>query len=228
MFPPRYILKTFLGFIILFAACGITFAEPLEDYLANPPVVDNPPWFAHETPEKMIPIYRQRFDDKNAKDREKGIAIANLAIIAGQMSGVDLARPAAADLLERIVMPNLDYTLAVEKTNACSWRQMVMTCANTYRNLGKFKESQNCLILFRDQIKNPDDKDMAIYLLAYEYAKTEEYQTSIDTIMSIATESRFANDRQKLVKYWTNKKAEKERKEKQLGQKNIISEQKSK
>ena len=65
---------------------------------------------------------------------------------------------------------------------------------------------------------------MAIYLLAYEYAKTEEYQTSIDTIMSLAPESRFAKDRQKLVKYWTNKKAEKERKEKQLGQKNIISE----
>lgn len=212
--------------MIALTACGVTYADPLEDYLTKPPAIEMPPWREDEAPEKMIPIYQQRFNDEKSPSRAKGIALANLAYIARQMSQVESARLAAADLLERIVMPNLDYTRKVEPTNACSWRQTLMSCKNTYQNLGNSKAAQKCLILFRDEIQSPDDKDLAIYLLAYEYAKTEEYQTSIETIQSLAPDSRFAKDRQKLINYWSKKKIEAERKAKDAEQKQKKSEQK--
>ncbi len=192
--------------VCFFLFCILPPSGPLEAYLESPPVIHNPPWDVNNPPEKSIPMYMERFNNKSSSSREKGIALANLADIANQMSQVTPARKAAADLLENVVMPNLDSTRAVETTSSCSWRQTLSRCKGTYQNLGNSRAARDCLELLHTESENMDDQDMAIYLLAYEYAKIEDYHSAIWTIQRLPAASRWTASRPELIRIWMKKK----------------------
>lgn len=136
--------------------------------------------------------------------------MANLAFIARQMAGFEESRAAADELMNHYVMPNLHFTKSVESTNACSWRQTVLTAANIYKSLGDHDKHRQCLDLIAEADERAGDQDMILYLLAFEEVRQERYTQAIATLAQIPADSKWANSREKLTNLWTQKQAEKQ------------------
>ncbi|WP_411826112.1 hypothetical protein [Luteolibacter sp. AS25] len=198
---------SFLGSIIVLGYSSLIFAGPIENYIENPPEIENPPWEGSAPPEISIPLYQARLRDSSS-DRDRGFAVANLAFIARQMADIPEYQEVAKQLADQYIMPNLDFTKPIEETNFASWRRTVLSCKNIYERIGDHEAERKCLELFYRANKKPDDRELALHLLAYQQVRLGNYKKAIKTIKHIPEESKWSNNREKLIKAWTNEMLE--------------------
>lgn len=203
--------------IVVISTSSILSAGPLDDYLNNPPHVVNPPWGFVDPPSVTIPIYLKEFSEAKT-DEDKARPIGQLVFLALQMSNVPELRPAVAELLEKHIMPNLDHTKVLHKTNAFSWHHSILYCKQTYGRLGDHEAVRRCLNTFHQGSPLVEDKEMALYLLAYHDAGLGNYNEAIATINLLPSESKWANHRPTLIEGWKNMQTKAEEKAKKAEQ----------
>lgn len=191
-------------------------AGAVDDYLASKEVVTHPSWVEGATPKEMIPVKRIQLKNGPA-NRDRGIAVANLAIAADNLSKVPKTQNAAKELLQKEVMPNLHFCKEVEETSACSWTNTLIGMTRTLRSLKDREGEESCLRLLENEAPLKDDREMAIYLSAYCYAKYGEYSRAIETYNRLPEESKWSNHRAKTINYWKVQ----QKKEEEKAKKNI-------
>ena len=191
-----------LGVAILTSAMSAPHlqAGPLDDYLAMPEAEwESRPAFGPY--QAAIPKYQQAFH-KATRDYDKGMAVANLAFIALELARDEKTHEVARELAGTWVVPNLKTTLEIEQTSTCCWRRTVMRCANLYRLIGQPDMERDCLALLYRGNRREGDQDLAVYLLAYQQAGQGEFKKAIDTINHLNPESKWAANRDKLIRGW--------------------------
>lgn len=182
----------------------------LDEYLANPPAVENAPWAKSTPPNESIPNNIKRLASGDT-EVTRAIAIGSLAFTASQMSGVTETQDAAKEVLEKWVMPNLSLTKILPETNPYCWQDTLLRARTAYRSLGNQTANRACLALLRDEGIEQDDREMAIYLLAYDYMQSKEYEQAINTFQTLPTDSRWADQRPRITELWMKKQADEEK-----------------
>lgn len=176
-------------------------AGPLADYLAKPAAEvkwDSP----GDPPQISVPHYQRMFRESD-KDWKKGKAIGNLSVLALRMAQIPESRAAGRELLDTWVIPNLEATKVFDNTFSVGWRHSLLRAKQTYKLCGDLKREKECLAqLYKAEMKE-GDKDLAVYLLAYQQAGQGDYQGAIKTINFLAEDSRYARNRKQLVRIWT-------------------------
>lgn len=192
------------AWIIFLSINSFVYAGPLDDFLANPPEIENPPWGKMTPPHESIPVCLKLF--KEAKtDRDRGLAIGGLAFVARLMIIHPESREAATDIFVRWVVPNMEFTRNVEKTESGSWKNTIIRVVESYQISGNTEGEKAALEMLFDGAEDEDTKEMATYLLSYHQANTGDYASALKTVQFLPATSKWANERPKMVKDWTNK-----------------------
>ena len=186
----------------------------LEEYLANPPVVVDAPWAKSTPPHESIPNSLKQFTSGDT-EHKRAVAIGFLAYTADQMARVPETQDAAKEVLEKWVIPNIDMTKMLPHTSGYRWKNTVSSVGWTYKNLGNQAASRAYFALICYEGKTQDDREQAVYHLAYDFIKSQEYQEAIDTYNTLPADSRWADQRPRIIEIWKNKLAEKEKAEQQ-------------
>lgn len=195
---------------LFFAICCQSFASPLEDYLAKPPEIENPAWGNMSPPHETITVCIKLFSDAKT-DRDKGLAIGGLAFVSRLMVQHPETREVANDLMARWIVPNIEFTRHVEKTETGSWKNTMIRVIESYKILGNAEGEKAALAMLHDGGEDEDTKEMAVYLLAYQQANAGDYISAIRTIQNLPETSKWTNDRPKMISNWTKRKAQADR-----------------
>lgn len=182
----------------------------LDEYLANPPVVENAPWTKSTPPHESIPNSLKQFTSGET-ELERAYAIGFLAYTAEQMARVPETKEAAKEVLEKWVMPNLNLTKLLPKTSAYDWENTILAARHAHKSLGNQEANRACLALLRDEGTKQDDREKAIYLLAYDFALSHQYQEGIETFNTLPEDSRWADQRPRINEIWRKKQVEEEK-----------------
>ncbi len=185
---------------------GLSLAGSLEDYISHPPAVDNPPWREGCEPSVAIPRWQKQL--KEAKtDTDRAIAVGNLEITAARMATLPVAQAAAMELMDQHVMPNVEVTKSVDRTLFCSWRRLMLDCANVYKKLGNIKAERRCLEMYIEGVDLPQDRDFGLYLLAHHMAAQENYAEAIQTIQKVRDDGHMSESKKFIIPKWSKKLA---------------------
>ena len=98
--------------------------------------------------------------------RDRGIAIANLQNCAWVLLGVPGAKPAALELLNQWVMPNVTVLRSLPRTSACSYENVVTGAYASYKQAGDAQGERRILELLSTQARDPGLRDLALLRLA--------------------------------------------------------------
>jgi len=187
----------------------MTWAGPLEEYLAHPPPVDNAPWRFGEEPWNAIPKWSKQFNEGKT-DRDKAIAIGNLVMTAERMATFPKAREATIQLMDQMVMPNIEVTKRVDITLFCAWRGIMVHCASVYKNLGKFESQRDCLERYVLESDIPRDKNYGFFRLAQCLADQENYSEALQVIARYQCDGDPPNSKDFYTSLWEKKMKEKD------------------
>jgi hypothetical protein len=86
---------------------------------------------------------------------DRGIAIANLQNCAWVLVNVPGARPAAIELLNQWVLPNVTLLRSQPRTSACSYEHVVMGAYACYKQAGDAQGERRVLELLSTQARDP-------------------------------------------------------------------------
>lgn len=204
-----------LNYILAILGCSLTsfagfsWAGSLDDYLANPPKFDNPPWHPENEPSLAIPSWLKQLKEGKT-DTDKAVAVGNLVITAARMSKYPEAQAAAIELMDVHVMPNLEVTKRVDISLSCSWRGIVLDCVNFYKKLGNIEAERKCLELYIEGVDLPQDRDFGLYLLAHHHASQEDFAEAIKTMQKIRDDGNMASNKIFFIPKWNQKMTQKE------------------
>ncbi len=207
---PKFHLARIVCIAVLSASTLLN-AGPLDDYLTNRTVIKDAPWGHNDPPFVTIPKYLKEFSEAKT-DEDKAHQVGRLVFLVRLMSDVPELRPAVAEMLEKHIMPNLDYTKVYDKTNTYGWRLSLLSIKHTYQKLGDHQAVRKCLNTLYLESSLPNDKEMALYLLAYHDVGLGNFTEAIDFINLLPAKSKWANDRAILIKEWTKMKIQAEKK----------------
>lgn len=189
-------------------------AGAIEDLIAKPPVIENPPWAGCDPPEVEIPKELRRMEE-GPEPVDRAVAIGSLVLIARELAEFPQTKAAAAELLDRHIIPNLDLAKAADETAFCSWRRTVIGCKNAYQKLGDRGRVDALLTLLEKESPRQDDREMVLYLRAYQHAEDKNYALAIETINRLPEESHWTAQRPVLVQRWQRQKDQMEHQQKQ-------------
>lgn len=176
-------------------------AGPLEDYLAKPAAgVKWEP--GGDPPQITVPRYQRMFREAE-KDWQKGAAIGNLSVIALRMAQQPESRDAGRELLETWVLPNLEATKVFDNTHTVGWRHSLLRAKQTYKLCGDPEAEKAFLAKLYQANTKEGDKDLAVYLLAYQQAGQGKHQEAIKTLNFLKEDSPYARNREQLIRIWT-------------------------
>lgn len=185
----------------LFAARAALMAGPLEEYLAKP--VAEVKWpLGGDPPQITVPRYQRMFREAQ-EDWEKGAAIGNLSVIALRMALQPESRAAGRVLLETWVLPNLEATKVLDNTHTVGWRHSLLRAKQTYKLCGDHEAEKAFLAKIYQANAREGDKDLAVYLLAYQQAGLGNHQEAIKTLNFLDEDSPYARNRKQLIRIWT-------------------------
>lgn len=204
--------------IAVFSSSTLLNAGALDDYLTNRTVFKDAPWGHNDPPFVTIPIYLKEFSEAKT-DQVKAHQVGRLVFLALLMSNIPELRPAVAEMLEKHIMPNIEYTKVYDRTNTYSWHHSILDCKQTYQRLGDHQAVKKCLNTFYLESPLPNDKEMALYLLAYHDVSLKNYAEAVDTINLLPAESKWAAHRPMLIREWTKMKIQAEKKAKEAEKK---------
>ena len=118
------------------------------------------------------------------------------------MADVPDARPAAEELVTRIIMPNIRLTKNVDVTSSLYWRYAIYHCVDVYHTLNQRDKEHECLDLMARESDKQDLRDQACFLRANMYADDGDYKTAVSMIYKVRGNSTWALERPKLVQEW--------------------------
>ena len=98
--------------------------------------------------------------------RDRGIAIANLQNCTWVLLSVPEAKPAAIELLDQWVMPNVAWLRGLRRTSACSYENVVSGAYACYRQAGDSRGERRVFELLSTQAREPGLRDLATLRLA--------------------------------------------------------------
>ena len=206
---PKFHLARIVCIAVLSASTLLN-AGPLDDYLTNRTVIKDAPWGHNDPPFVTIPIYLKEFSEAKT-DQVKAQQVGRLVFLALQMSNIPELRPTVAEMLEKHIMPNIEYTKVYDNTNTYCWRRSILNCNQTYQRLGDHQAVRKCLNTLYLESPLPNDKEMALYLLAYHDVSLENFAEAVDTINLLPAESKWAAHRPMLIREWTKMKIQAEK-----------------
>lgn len=185
----------------LFAASAALMAGSLQDYLAKP--VAEVRWApGGDPPQITVPHYQRMFREAE-KDWQKGAAIGNLSVIALRMAQQPESRDAGRELLETWVLPHLEATKVFDDTHTVGWRHSLLRAKQTYKLCGDHEAEKAFLAKLYQANAKEGDKDLAVYLLAYQQAGQGRHQEAIKTLNFLKEDSPYARNRKQLIRIWT-------------------------
>ncbi len=193
----------------LWSFAGFSWAGSLDDYLANPPKFDNPPWHPDNEPSITIPRWLKQLKEGKT-DTDQAVAVGNIVITASRMAKYPEAQAAAVELMDIHVIPNLEVTKRVDISLSCSWRGIVLDCVNFYKKLGNLEAERKCLEMYIEGVDLPQDRDFGLYLLAHHHASQESFAEAIKTMQKIRDDGNMASNKTFFIPKWNQKMAQKE------------------
>lgn len=185
----------------------------MDAYLAHPVPIKDSSWKKYPQPDVVIPDHLRQLAD-GPTDYDRGLAVGQLVFSILSLSTEKQAHPAARDLMEKIVMPNLAYTKLIEEQSVWSWQSTILFCARVYQRLGDAAAEQRCLVMLQREGPQPEGREMGTYMLAYWHVAQQDYPSAIATIKSLPPASIWANNRAGLIAEWKKHQAQKEQKKK--------------
>lgn len=199
-----------IAWLMGLAMSGLCLADALDDYLAEPPKVTTDYWDDEGAPEIVIPRHVRQMKEA-ATEIERGMAVGQLGWVARFMAQEPRALAAAEALVTKHVMPNINATRALDPSDACCWRYTLINCRYVYKNNNNREAERECLSMMHHGSSKPGDKELALWLLAYQQAEMKDFAGAIKSINLIPEESKWARHRRKLIKHWSRelKKLEK-------------------
>jgi hypothetical protein len=143
------------------------------------------------------------------KAHDRGIAIANLQNCAWVLLSVPGAKPAAIELLNQWVLPNVTLLRSQPRTSACSYEHVVMCAYACYKQAGDAQGERRVLELLSTQARDPGFRDLALLRLAGLKAAEGNFREAIDIARRTDSRGELAQPRAKLIKTWQQKLKEK-------------------
>jgi hypothetical protein len=130
---------------------------------------------------------------------DRGIAIANLQNCAWVLVNVPGARPAAIELLNQWVLPNVTLLRSQPRTSACSYEHVVMGAYACYKQAGDAQGERRVLELLSTQARDPGLRDLAMLRLAGLKATQGQFKEAIDIARRADSRGELAQPRAKLI-----------------------------
>ena len=140
---------------------------------------------------------------------DRGIAIANLQNCAWVLVTVPGAKPAAIELLNQWVLPNVTVLRSQRRTSACSYEHVVMGAYACYKQAGDVQGERRVLELLSTQAREPGLRDLALIRLAGLKAAEGNFKEAIEIARRTDSRGELAQPRAKLIKTWQQKLKEK-------------------
>ena len=133
---------------------------------------------------------------------DRGIAIANLQNCAWVLLDVSATRPAALELLNVWVLPNVTLLRSQPRTSACSWENVVTGAYACYKRAGDRGRERRVLELLSTQARDPGLRDLAVLRLAGLKAAEGNLKEAIELARRVDARGELARPRAKLIETW--------------------------
>jgi hypothetical protein len=131
--------------------------------------------------------------------RDRGIAIANLQNCAWVLLSVPGAKPAALELLNQWVVPNVTVLRSLPRTSACPYENVVLGAYASYREAGDAQGERRVLELLTTQARDPGLRDLALLRLAGLKAAEGNLRDAIEIARKADSRGELAQPRAKLM-----------------------------
>ena len=141
--------------------------------------------------------------------RDRGIAIANLQNCAWVLLSVPDAKPAALELLNQWVVPNVTMLRNLPRTSACSYENVVTGAYASYKQAGDVQGERRVLELLSTQARDPGLRDLALLRLAGLRAAEGNLRDAIEIARKADSRGELAQPRAKLMESLRRKLKEK-------------------
>jgi hypothetical protein len=119
------------------------------------------------------------------------------------------AKPAAIELLNHWVLPNVTLLRSQPRTSACSYENVVMGAYACYKQAGDAKGERRVLELLSTQARDPGLRDLALIRLAGLKATEGKLTEAIEIARRTDARGELAEPRAKLIKTWQQELKEK-------------------
>ena len=139
------------------------------------------------------------------RPQDRGIAIANLQNCAWVLLDVPGAKPAALELLNLWVLPNVTLLRSQPRTSACSYENVVMGAYACYKQAGDAHGERRALELLSTQARDAGLRDLALLRLAGLRAAEGNLKEAMDIARRTDSRGELAQPRAKLMKTWQEK-----------------------
>jgi hypothetical protein len=133
---------------------------------------------------------------------DRGVAIANLQNCAWVLLDVPAAKPAALELLNVWVLPNVTLLRSQPRTSACSWENVVLGAYACYKRAGDAQRETRVLELLSTQARDPGLRDLAMLRLAGLKAAEGNLKEAIAIARRVDSRGELARPQAKLIKTW--------------------------
>ena len=134
--------------------------------------------------------------------QERGTAVANLQNCAWVLLETSATTPAALELLNRWVVPNVTLLRSKPRTSACSWENVVQGAYACYKKAGDAHGQRRVLELLSTQARDPDLRDLATIRLAGLKASQGSLKEAVDVVRKTDPNGKLAQPRAKLLQDW--------------------------
>jgi hypothetical protein len=131
--------------------------------------------------------------------RDRGIAIANLQNCAWVLLSVPGAKPAALELLNHWVVPNVTVLRSLPRASACSYENVVLGAYASYREAGDAQGERRVLELLTTQARDSGLRDLALLRLAGLKAAEGNLRDAIEIARKADSRGELAQPRAKLM-----------------------------
>lgn len=132
--------------------------------------------------------------------KDRGVAIANLQNCAWILLSIPETKPAAIELLDQWVMPNVTWLRGLPRNSACSYENVVFGAYACYRQAGDSRGERRVLELLSTQAREPGLRDLAILRLAAIRAAEGKLREAIEIARRTDSRGEFAELRAKFMK----------------------------
>ena len=137
--------------------------------------------------------------------QERGTAVANLQNCAWVLLETPATTPAALELLNQWVVPNVTLLRSKPRTSACSWENVVQGAYACYKKAGDAHGQRRVLELLSTQARDPGLRDLAKFRLAGLKADQGRLKEATDIVRQSDPKGELAQQRARLLQTWEEK-----------------------
>ena len=134
--------------------------------------------------------------------KERAMAVGNLQHCAWIMLDTPAAVPAAIELLDVWIVPQVGCLRSLPGTSGCSWERVVSRAYASYKKAGHANGERRTLELLSTQARDPGLRDLAFLRLAGLKAASGDLPGAIGLARKCNPNGEFARAREQLISDW--------------------------